>query len=313
MKKLKTESMLTNQSVLNKVSPNTIKGYRALLASAFSFSIMTVCVKHLGTRIPIAEIVLARAMISIIITKVMIKKAKVCSWGVKKRLLLLRGLLGTTALFCVFKAISSLPLAAATVLQYTYPIFTTIAASILLNEEIGKRIFLGIGVGWAGITLVVQTNWPQYHFSSLPFESVCIALGGALLTALAYVSVRKLSETEHPLVIVYYFPLVSIPICLPLLSINAVMPSGVEWIWLLGVGIFTQLGQIWITEGLSILPAGHASSINYCQVLFASIWGIILFNEPISRNIIIGAILILSSTLLSISSNSSKPLKNEGI
>ena len=84
------------------------------------------------------------------------------------------------------------------------------------------------------------------------------------------------------------------------------MPTTLEWIWLLGVGIFTQLGQIWITQGLSILPAGRASSINYCQVLFASIWGIILFKEIININIILGSLLILTATLLSININNNR-------
>ena len=58
---------------------------------------------------------------------------------------------------------------------------------------------------------------------------------------------------------------------------HGVLPTGMEWSWLLGVGVFTQLGQVLITKGLSLLPAGRASSINYAQVLFATLWGIFLF------------------------------------
>ena len=93
---------------------------------------------------------------------------------------------------------------------------------------------------------------------------------GAFLTSLAYICVRKLSATEHRLVIIHYFPLVSLPITIPFILKHGVIPTGSDWFWLLGVGIFTQLGQIWITEGLRILPAAQASSINYIQVLFAS-------------------------------------------
>ena len=121
-------------------------------------------------------------------------------------------------------------------------------------------------------------------------------------SALAYVSVRKLSTTEHPLVIILYFPLVSIPLTLPAVLQNGVWPSPGDWGWLLGVGILTQLGQIWVTQGLSRLPAARATSLNYVQVLFAAGWGWIWFNESITAFTCMGAALVLSASFISLSS-----------
>ncbi len=230
----------------------------------------------------------------------MIKKAGISPWGGNKRLLFIRGLLGTTALFCVFEAIASLPLASATVIQYTYPTFTAISAWLLLKEKINHNIGLAIIMGWLGISMVIQPDWISSSSIQLPFNSVCIALAGAFLTALAYISVRKLSKYEHPLIIVHYFPLVSIPITIPFLFVQGVLPIGIEWIWLLGVGLFTQLGQLWITEGLRILPAAQASSINYIQVIFSAVWGILLFNEQLDSLTIIGSFFIFGGSLLSL-------------
>ena len=276
------------------------KGYEVLIASAFAFSLMSVCVKHLGDRLPVAEIVLIRALISLLITRVMLKRYEISPWGKNKKLLLVRGLLGTSALFCVFKAIAILPLASATVIQYTYPTFTAIAACFFLKERIGRRIGLAVVIGWVGITLVIKPDWINSNATELPLSSVYIAICGSILTALAYISVRKLSETEHPLVIVHYFPLVSIPITLPFIFSNGVLPIGIEWLWLIGVGLFTQLGQIWITKGLSLLPAAQASSINYSQVIFSTVWGSVLFSEELDACTLLGAFLILLSTLLSL-------------
>ena len=182
-------------------------------------------------------------------------------------------------MFCVFKAIAILPLASATVIQYTYPTFTAIAAWLLLGESIHKRIIIAVLLGWLGVVMTAGTNFNIFTLETENYIYVCIALAGAILTALAYVTVRKLSIKEHPLVIVYYFPLISIPITLPLVLAKGVMPIGIEWIFLLGIGLFTQLGQIWITKGLSLLPAAQASSINYTQVIFAAIWGVLIFSE----------------------------------
>ena len=116
--------------------------------------------------------------------------------------------------------------------------------------------------------------------------------------------VRKLSKKEHPLVIVHYFPLVSVPITLPFLWGQALLPVGWEWFWLLAIGVLTQLGQVWITQGLKLLPAAQASSINYAQVIFAVIWGLIFFNEYVDTLTIIGGIFVFIATLISISSRS---------
>lgn len=287
---------------MTKQTKEEINGYCCLLASALAFSLMTVCVKHLSGRIPVAELVFTRALISLVITRLMIFNAKIDPWGKNKKLLLVRGILGTSALFCIFKALELLPLSAATIIQYTYPTFTAIAAAILIGEKLKRRIIVAVGLGWLGITLVVNQSSIETSVRELDFNAVWIGLAGAIFTALAYVSVRKLSSEEHPLVIVHYFPLISVPATLPFMAAKSVLPIGVEWIWLIGIGIFTQLGQLWITQGLSVIPAGKASSINYVQVLFATLWGIIIFSEQIDFWGCLGAICILGATLISLSS-----------
>ena len=277
----------------------------ALILCALAFSLMTVCVKHLGGQLPVAEIVLVRSLISIVITLAMLQRVGVSPWGEQRGLLLVRGVLGTTALLCFFEALARLPLAAATLLQYTYPTLTALSAWLLLGEPIRRRIGIAVLLGWIGVMLVMQPDWINSTTGAvmpeLPAIAVTLGLGGALLTALAYVSVRQLSAREHPLVIVFYFPLVSVPATLPLLWGHAIWPSPEQWLWLVGVGIFTQLGQIWLTEGLSALPAARATSINYVQVVFASLWGVLFFAEPITSAVVLGAACVLGATLISLS------------
>ena len=273
----------------------------SLVDAALAFSLMTVCVKHLGGRLPVAEVVLIRSLISLVITLTMLSRLGVSPWGQQKGLLLVRGMLGTGALLMFFQAISTLPLAAATLLQYTYPTLTTLSAWALLGEPIRKRISLAVLLGLFGVLLVVQPEWAGQSMAGLPPLAAMIGLGGALLTALAYVSVRQLSVREHPLVIVFYFPLVSVPATLPFLMNQWVMPTGSDWMWLLGVGLLTQLGQVWLTEGLAALPAARATSINYVQVVFATLWGVLIFAEPVTVTVIIGAICVLGATLISLS------------
>jgi drug/metabolite transporter (DMT)-like permease len=100
-------------------------------------------------------------------------------------------------------------------------------------------------------------------------------------------------------VIVLWFPMVSIPVSLPLVLLDPVRPTMVELGWLVGVGLFTQLGQIGLTHGLVRLSAAQATSISYGQVGFAALWGWLLFDERLDPWTLAGGGLILASILIS--------------
>ena len=272
-----------------------------MVASALSFSLMGVCVKQVGGRIPVAEVVFARAIVSVALSWWLLHRAGIPAWGKRRWLLIWRGAIGTAALVCVYAALAVLPLAAATVLQYLYPPFTALLAWLMLGEPIGKRVLAAMALGWLGVLLVAQPAGLLQGGATLALVPLLIAVAGALFTAFAYVSVRSLGTSEHPLVIVFYFPLVALPLSLPLVALNPVLPTPAELLWLIGVGVFTQLGQVYLTRSLTALPAARATAISYVQVLFAGGWGWLLFGESIDSWTIAGAGLVLAATLVSLS------------
>ena len=154
-------------------------------------------------------------------------------------------------------------------------------------------------IGWTGILIILNST--QLSNINVEIENiwVFIAFLGSIFTALAYVTVKKLSYTEDVYVIIQYFPLVSLIILMPITFINWVTPNWNNLIWIIGIGLFTQLGQTFLTLGLKRLPASEASTINYLQVFFGSIWGILFFNETININFLIGALLVLLGTIIS--------------
>ena len=277
-----------------------------MLSSAVSFSLMGVCVKAVGGRIPVAEVVLARSAVSLLLSIVMLRQAGLHPWGQRRGLLVLRGVIGTGALLCVFAALAQLPLAAATVLQYLQPTFTALLAWLLLGERVGPRVLLAAVLGW--LAVVVLSNPAELSSlvgalgggSALPLAGVLWALGGALLSAFAYVSVRALGRTEHPLVIVFYFPLVGLVLTTPLVLLQPVWPTAWEALALIGVGLFTQLGQLGVTNGLLGLPAARATALSYGQVPLAALWGWLFFREPLDPDTTLAAGLVLAATLLSL-------------
>jgi len=276
---------------------NSLDKFNLVFASFF-FSLMTLCVKKIDERIPIYELVFFRSLISLIITLFIINIKNINPFGNNKPLLILRGVLGTLALVCIFYAVRNMPLSISTVIQYTYPIFISIFAGIFINEKITKNVVLALIIGWLGILIIL--NPTQLSDINVEIEniSVLIAFFGSIFTALAYITVKKLSFTEDIYVIIEYFPLVSLIILFPVVLIIWVTPNWNELIWIIGIGIFTQLGQTFLTVGLKNLTASEASAINYLQVLFGSIWGFLFFSEILNINYYLGALLVLLGTII---------------
>ena len=253
---------MTNIAELEKKF-NSMKKFNLIFASFF-FSVMTLCVKNIDKRIPIYELVFFRSLFSLMITFFIIKLKNINPWGINRPLLFLRGVLGTLALVCIFYAIRNMPLSISTVIQYTYPIFISIFAGIFINEKITTNLVFASIIGWFGIFIILNPN--QLSNISVDIENV---------------------------------PLVSLIILSPIVLINWITPNWNELVWIIGIGLFTQLGQTFLTIGLKNLPASEASTINYLQVLFGSIWGILFFREIININFIIGASLVLLGTIIS--------------
>ncbi|KGG04410.1 Integral membrane protein [Prochlorococcus marinus str. MIT 9321] len=270
-----------------------------LVFASFFFSLMTLCVKNIDNRIPIYELVFFRSLLSLIITLFIINLKNINPLGNNRLLLILRGVLGTIALLCIFHAIRNMPLSISTVIQYTYPIFISIFAGIFISEKITRNLFFALIFGWVGILVILNPTQLLKINVEIGTFSIFIAFLGSICTALAYVSVKKLSYTENVYVIIEYFPLVSFITLSPIVLINWVTPNWNELIWIFGIGLFTQLGQTFLTIGLKNLPASEASAINYLQVLFGSIWGILFFSEVININFLLGASLVLLGTIIS--------------
>jgi drug/metabolite transporter (DMT)-like permease len=275
-----------------------------MVGSALAFSLMTVCVKQVGTRLPSQEIVLARALVSLVLSFVLLRRAGVAPLGTHRGWLLLRGLCGFAGLSCVFYSVTHLPLAEATIIQYLHPTFTALIAAATLGERTSFRIVVASAVSLLGVGLVARPAWLVDALGgtaeaaiALPPLALAAAVGGAFFSAAAYVVVRRLAGREDPLVIVLYFPLVTVPATLPTVIGDFTWPRGVEWALLLAIGVLTQAGQVWLTRGLALLPAARGTALSYVQVVFAIVWGAVFFGELPGVLALLGALLVVGGTL----------------
>ncbi|EMN7212672.1 DMT family transporter [Vibrio vulnificus] len=286
-------------------------GVRYMILSALGFALMSASVKYVSVHgIPLFEIVAARALVSLIISYLDVKRKGISVWGNNKRWLFARGAVGTLALMCVYYAVTALPLAEATILQYVHPVFTALLAVLFLKERVQPATLACIVLCLLGVFTMVYPSFDASGVSELPMLSVGIALLGAFGSSIAYVIVRKLSRTEDSSVIIFYFPLVALPVSAMLIGDDFVVPDVALILVLILVGIFTQIGQFGLTKAMQTQTAGNASAYSYVQIVFSALLGVVLFNEVPSIWTLLGGSLIVIGALINVFGPKSKWLAN---
>ena len=287
-------------------------GLRYMAAGALSFSLMSVLVKVAGQTLPTMEVVLARSVVVTVLAWGTLRRRGRPLGGREPRILLLRGLLGFVALTCFYYGVIHLPLADATVIQYTNPVFTALLAAPVLGELLRPVEILLALASLGGVVLVAQ---PTFLFgetgASLDPVAVGVALAGALFSAAAYVTVRRL-KGEDPMVVVLYFAAFSTVASLPATIPVWVAPDPREWLVLAGVGLTTHLGQVFLTLGLQRERAGRAMTVAYLQIVFAAVWGVLFFDEIPDLLSVLGAFVIVGSIVLVARSHRGAPGAHRG-
>ena len=280
------------------------KGLRYMIASAFFFSVMGLLVKLAGERLESSQIVLARAAVALVMSWWSLRRLGISPWGENRRdLLILRGVLGFGGLSCFYWAVTHLPLGDASVIMHTNPLFVGILAALFLGERLRSVEFVAVVCGLCGVALIARPSFlfgaPEGSSALDPF-AVGVALAGAVIAACAYTTVRALSGKEHPMVVVFYFPLIATPLAIPWAMGDWLWPTPWEWVLLVGVGVATQIAQVFMTKGLHLERAGRATTVTYLQVVFAFGWGALVFGEVPTLLSVAGALVVVMGAILTI-------------
>ena len=271
-----------------------------MLISALAFALMAALVKEAGQHgIPLLQIIFVRALVSVVLSLIDIGRSRVHPLGNRKALLFARGFSGFLALTGVFYALFHLSMAQATVLQYLHPVFTALLAFLFLAERPTTATLACIALSLLGLVCMVVPYWTASDTTTAPLWPVIAGLGGAFGSGVAYTLVRKLVITEHPSVIVLYFPLICVPGALLLGGADFVWPTAAGWWVLLGVGCFTQLGQLALTKAMQLDAASRVTSLSYVQIILAAILGWLAFGEIPTRATLLGGGLILLGAIVS--------------
>ena len=264
-----------------------------MVFSTLAFFLANVCVKQVA-HIPAMETVFFRCIIA----------AAICLYGLRGQQggiigenhlqLLLRGLFGTTALFCFFLTLQNMPLASAQTIQYLSPIFTATIAIFVLKERVVPAQWLFYAIAFGGVLLIERVD-----DRISPFY-LGLGILSAFCSGMAYNLVRSLRGREHPLTVVLHFQIVGAVVGFISLFFDWKTPQGFDWLWLLFVGVFSQIGQVFLTRALQSERVASVAIINYTGLIYAISVGWIIFGEPQGALAIAGMLLVVLGVLLSV-------------
>ncbi len=252
---------------------------------------MNVFIKKVS-HLPAMEIVFFRCLVSMVMCFVIIFQEKADWKGSNRKLLLARGLFGTLALYTFFVTIQNIPLGTAVTIQYLSPVFTTIIAIFFLNEKVKALQWLFFAISFAGVLVIKGFD------SSISLTMLAIGITSALASGFAYNMVRSLKEKEHTMVVVLHFQLIGAITGLLFTLFNWQTPVGIEWFYLIMIGVCTQLGQVNLTKALQREKIANVSIFNYLGILYALVFGIVLFGEQYAGLTIWGIALVVGGVLL---------------
>ena len=262
---------------------------------------MFVSVKAVSDAIPLGEIVFFRSFFALIPLIVFLWVRDEFPGGLattRPGAHLLRSGFGAIALFTSFAAIARLNVAEAILVAQLSPVLMALAAVVLLSERLTLWRLGGLGLGFAGVIVLV---WPELQGQSADparLLGFLIGLISAVLSALALIMVRSLNQTESPGAIALYFVLVSMIGALVTLPWGWVMPDGASLILLIAAGLFGGFAHIAMTLAFRYAEASRLAPFEYVALLWPLLADLYIFGLGLSTAFLLAAPLILGGALL---------------
>jgi len=264
-----------------------------MVISAICFTGINSVVRFVD-HLPVFELVFFRAIGTVICCLLIIRQQKIPIMGNNKKLLALRGVVGLISLTLFYKALQIMPMASAVSLRYLSPFFAAGFAIYFLKEKMINIQWLFYFLAFCGVVLLKGFD------SRISMIALLIILVSAVFSGLVYVIIRKIGDSEHPVVIINYFLCISTIVAGAISIFNWVQPVGVEWVYLLAMGIFGFVAQYFMTKALQIEEANLITPFKYSEVIFTLLVGWTLFGEGQSLIAVFAMILIVASLLANV-------------
>jgi drug/metabolite transporter (DMT)-like permease len=215
----------------------------------------------------------------------------------------LRAATGTACWYALFFAITQIPLANATLLTYSAPLWMPLIAWVVTRRRVASATWLGAGIGFVGVILVLQPGGHSFNFGELS------ALAGALFLAIAMMSVRWLGATEPMTRVLFYYFLLSTAMAAPIAAFDWQPFPPRAWVWLVSLGFAQLLSQILIVAAYRYASAEKVGPFIYSVIVFSALIDWIVWNHPPTLYACLGMALVIGGGLIAVRA---KPVATRG-
>lgn len=263
-----------------------------MLIATFAFAWMNILAKYLNDFHPL-QVVFFRAIGTFVFIFPYMLYKRISIVGNNIGWLSLRGLLSFVSLAMFFIVIQRIPLGSAVALRYTAPIFSIVFAFFLLKEHIKLWQWVSILVSIMGAFLMKGVDFRIDTLSFVLIISSSILVGGV------FAIIRYLGSREHYLTIINYFMVFSITGSLLFVNYWR-LPIGAEWYWVGGIGVLGLVGQVFLTQAFQLAETNIVAPLKYMELIYALIFGFILFGESYTTLPLIGMVLVVLGMLLNV-------------
>jgi drug/metabolite transporter (DMT)-like permease len=268
-------------------------GFLYMFLSICTFSIMDLLVKW-SSDYPTGEVLFFRGFFGLLPTYFLIPKHKLKTFYTTKRPKehLFRCLMGLMALIAIVVALRELPLAVVVSLSYAAPLFITVLSIFLLSEKVGVFRWLAVLIGFIGVVIIAEPGFKGMNY--LYFLPLIFCIGMAFVT----ITIRKLSTTE-PIWLISIFFTITISIAgLTTLPMGWIMPNFQDFILLTLIGVTGGSANLFLTQSYKLSEVSLVAPLKYLALIFAIIFGYLIWNEIPTLKTLIGAFLVILASLI---------------
>lgn len=285
---------------MDNLQDNVSLGIWLRILSGMLFTGMLVCIKAVSDDVPVGQSVFFRSLFALLPVVIFLMLRREFPQGLATRRPLghaLRSGLGAAAMFASFAAVALLPVAEATLLAQLTPVFMALGGVLLLGERFSLYRMGGVALALAGVAVLIL---PGLNASAGGGQATGYALGalGALLTAGALLTVRRISRTESAASIAFYFIVVATLAGLATLPLGWAALTQVEFVLLVLSGLFGGAAHIAMTLALRYAEASRLAPFEYIALVWPVLADWVLFSTPVSSGFLIALPLMLSGVAL---------------
>lgn len=261
-----------------------------MLITGLCFVAVTALVKYLGPRVPAAEAAFLRYLLGLVFLLPMIRP--IMNARLTRRqvgLFGLRGVVHTLGVICWFYAMTQIPIAEVTAMNYLSPVYVTIGAALFLGEKLATRRILAVVVALVGALIILRPGFREVNSGHMAM------LFTAVMFAVGYLIAKVMSDEVSPAVVV---GMLSITVTIGLAPVAAavwVTPTLGDLLILFGVACFATAGHFTMTLAFAAAPITVTQPVTFLQLVWAVLLGWLVFAESVDIYVVAGGLIIIGS------------------